>query len=61
MSVYDLCLSLSLHRFLALQISSADGHKRGSHDVTFFFPGTFFETEISAAVACNPSIPYGHE
>jgi len=59
MGVYNLCLSLSVNRFLALRIPSADDHKYESHDVTFFLVGAVFEIETSAAVACNPSIPYG--
>jgi hypothetical protein len=61
MGVDDFCLSLSLHRPLALRIPSADNNKRGSCDVTFFFVGAFFGIATSAAVACNPSISYGQE
>ena len=57
MGVDNLCLSLSVYRFLALRILSADDQKRGSSDVTFFFVGTFFGIAVSAAVACSPSFP----
>ena len=61
MGVDDFCLSLSLHRFLALWTQSAGDHKRGSHDVTFFFVGPVFGIETSAVVACNPSVPHGQK
>ena len=60
MGVDNLCLSLSLHRFLALWILLADDHKRGSDDVTFFF-GAVFGIAASAAVACNPSVRCGQK
>jgi len=61
MGIDNLCLSLSVHRFLALRILLADDHKRGSHDVTFLFAGALFGIAASAAVACNPSVPCGQE
>jgi len=61
MGIDNLCLSLSVHRFLALQILLTADHKRGSHDVTFFFVGAFFGIAASAAVACNPSIRCSQE
>jgi hypothetical protein len=59
MGVDNFCLSLSIHSFLALQILSVGNYKRGTYDVTFFFPGAFFGIAASAAVACNPSIAHG--
>lgn len=58
MGVDDLRLSLSLHRLLALRIPSVEDRRRESYDVTFFFVGAVFGIATSAAVACNPSVPW---
>ena len=59
MGVDNLCLSLSVYSFLTLMVLLANDHKRGLHDVTFFFVGAVFGIEASAAVACSPSVLRG--
>ena len=61
MGVDNFCLSLALHRSLALRISSVEDRSWESCDVTFFFVGAVFGIEASAAVACNPSVTCGQE
>ena len=61
MGVDNLCLSRSMHSFLALKLLSADQSQTWGYDVTFFFVVAVLGIATSAAVACNPSIPSGQE